>query len=91
MTIIKNPNGTYSVWSGIVNNFTYINISKEFYIKIILEECKNNLNKVFEKVDKGIKHGIGIEYTLEERLEIIEKVHGKERRKEVEKLLNKVK
>jgi len=86
VTIIKHPNGKYSIWSVIVDDFTVINITKEEYIIMKLEDYTKEIEMEFEKVDKD--NNYGILYTIDERLNIIEKVHGKERKEEVLKLLN---
>lgn len=87
MTVIKHSNGNYSVWSTIVDDFTFINITKEEYITMKLEEYTKEIKQELEKVDKGFN--TTVMHTLDERLEILEKVHGKERRVEVEKMFPK--
>ncbi len=86
MTIIKHSNGKYSIWSEVVDDFTAINITKEEYIIMKLEDYAKELEMELEKVDKGTNYGVL--YTMDERLNIIEKVHRKERKEEVLKLLN---
>ena len=87
MTLIKHKNGRYSVWSSIVDDFTYINMTRKEYINIRLNDYKEEIRRELENVDKGITHGIF--FTLDERLDTIEKVHGKDRKEKVLKLLPK--
>lgn len=85
MTIIKHSNGNYSVWSNGIDNFTHINITKEEFIIMRLEEYYKEILQQLERIDKGLISDMN--YTPDERLKILEEVHGKERRIEVEKLL----
>lgn len=85
MSIIKHPNGRYSIFSSIVDDFIYIGITKKQYLKIRQEELKQEVDDLFIKLNNHPEfYG-----KLDEKLKIIEMVHGKERKDKVLKLINK--
>jgi Lar family restriction alleviation protein len=55
--IIKQPNGKYAIWSTIIDNFLYYNITKEEYFKIRIEEeikhVREDLNDYFDELENG--------------------------------------
>jgi len=87
MTVIKHKNGRFSVWSSIVDDFIFINITRKEYFNMRLNECTKEIYKELEFLDKNVNSNII--YTLNERLNIIEEIHGKERKDKVLKLLPK--
>lgn len=54
--IVKKPNGKYAIWSSIVDDFVYDDVTKEEYIKIKTGEesdaVRKRLTAKFEKVDR---------------------------------------
>lgn len=88
MSIVKHKNGRYSVYSRIVDNFTAINITKEEYIELRKKELERELmlevEGLFDRIDKHSEL-----YTIDGKLELIEALHGKEKRKKIEKFLPK--
>ena len=88
MSIVKHKNGRYSVYSGIVDNFTSINITKEEYIEIRKKDLERDLmlevEGLFDRIDKHPEL-----YTMGDKLKLIECLHGKEEREKVEKFLPK--
>ena len=82
---IKQDNGKYAVWSTVVDNFIMVNADKEDLIELQQETFNRKVSE--ENVDKALdrieKHG---SYkTMEEALDWIEEVHGKEERVKAEK------
>ena len=55
--IIKKDNGLYAIWSTIVDNFVYDDITKEQYLEIRISEetdrVRKDLKQIFESIDNG--------------------------------------
>jgi hypothetical protein len=91
--IIKQPNGKYAVFSSVIDNFIFVNVTKEEYIKFRVKEetmrIEASLLDLFLILDKGENPYPNYEqHTFEEALNWIEEVHGKE---EKLKILNVIK
>lgn len=76
--IVKQPNGRYAIWSSVVNNFVYTNLTREQYIEIrIAEEAqriKEEIYRIITDLDNGEKPYQIFTKTYEECLEIIKEV-----------------
>jgi hypothetical protein len=85
--VIKQPNGSYAVWSSIVDNFILLNASKEEIVEYyIARESKRVKELVDELVERADNPDSGNQFTLsyESALDRISRVHGPE---EVEEAL----
>lgn len=87
--IVPLPNGRYSIWSTIVDNFVAIDGTKEDVLEYFAEAAKKEAlrswNEVFEAYEeKGC--GLGIR-DYEECLGDIKVVHGKKEMEAVRKVL----
>ena len=55
--IIKQPNGLYAIWSTVVDELIYKNITIKEYIKIRVKEetqrIKKDINKIVNELDNG--------------------------------------
>lgn len=73
--IVKQSNGKYGMWSTIIDDFLYKNLTKEEYIelfaRIIYEEKIEKMKRVFEKVENGDKNFNLYLKSYEECLEIL--------------------
>jgi len=47
---VKQPNGKYAIWSTIINDFVYKDLTKEEYINIRISEVAENTKKELERV-----------------------------------------
>lgn len=87
--IVPLPNGRYSIWSSIVDNFVAIDGTKEDVLEYFAEAAKKNALENWGIVFKDYEEtgfGIGIR-DYEACLETIRNVHGKEEMEEVRKVL----
>lgn len=80
--IIIQPNGKYAIWSTIVDDFTYINVSSEDeLIEIFLHREKQNIirrvNDIIKKLKNKEKPYYQFTNTFEECIDIIKDIHGK--------------
>jgi len=66
--VIKKDNGLYAIWSTIVDNFIYDNITKDQYLKIRISEetdkVRKDLDEVFECVDNEKAKQIYCQFTM---------------------------
>lgn len=92
--IIKQPLGSlgeYAVFSSMVNDFIYINCTKEEIINFFIEEATKEITRgVNEKIDaleKGEKPYYQFTKTWEEALKIIKSIHSQ---KHVSELLEDI-
>lgn len=64
--IIKRPDGTYAIWSSIVDDFILDQATKlaviEFETTNATIELRDRLENVFNKLDKGEKSPLGMTY-----------------------------
>jgi len=69
--IVKQPNGRYSMWSTIVEDFIYKNLTGKQYIDIeakrVYEDKKEELEKVFANLDNEGGYTMDYEQCLEQR------------------------
>ncbi len=84
--IIKQPNGKYSIWSSIVDDFIMNNATPEeiieYYIKRESEDIKERVNKTIDQLNNGEKPYYNFTMKLEEALSTIKRIHGEERYKQ---------
>ena len=77
--IIKQPDGKYSIWSSIVDNFIITDCTKEEYIEFAIneekEKIKEQLNEIFEIIEEGGKPYFQFTKTYEDCLETIKSIH----------------
>ena len=55
--IIKKPNGKYAIYSSIVDDIIYDDITKEEYIKIVTKENMEDELRILEIVFKAVDSG----------------------------------
>jgi len=80
--IIIQPNGEYAVWSTIVDDFIYIDISsKEELIEVFLHREKQTITRKVNAIVKTLKEGGKPYYqftrTFDECITTIKDLHGK--------------
>ena len=70
--IIKQPNGKYCLFSSIVDNVTYYDMTKEEIIEVWTEKAKKDfeekVNDIVNKLDKGEKPYFQFTLSYEEML-----------------------
>lgn len=85
--IIKQPNGKYALWSGVVDNFTALDCSPQDITDTYIEEetkrITKNVNDIIGKLEQGEAAYYQFTNSWEECLTIIQAIHGK---KEVDKI-----
>jgi predicted RNA-binding protein with EMAP domain len=85
--IVKQPDGKYCIFSSIVDNVTYYNMTPEDIIEAWSRESKKQItkkvNKIVEQLDKGEEpyHQFAMDY--EDMLKDIGIVHGKKEMKKI--------
>ena len=92
--IIRQPDGRYAIWSTTVDNFVYLNCTKEELVEAFLEkERKETIRKVNEIVEKlrEDKEKPYYQFTVawEEALRTIKECHGRGEVKKIEKYLER--
>lgn len=89
--IIKQPDGKYAIWSSFIDNFTYLNLTKEEVIEIKTREAINRIkleiNEIIEIIDNNKKR---TQFTLDwkDALKKVKEIHGD---KEVNKINKEIK
>jgi len=90
--VIKQPDGLYALFSSNVDNFIYINMTKEEYIESRIQEftekLKRDTEKLFVKLDRGEKPYYQFTNSFEDCLKVIKFRHGEE---ELDKLKKHIK
>lgn len=93
--IIKQPNGKYAIWSSVVDDFIYLNITPEEYIeeriKEEAEQIRDNVMKVVKLLDEGKPAYYQFTKSWEQALSLIEEIHGKKAKKKVLKDYEEIK
>lgn len=78
--IIKQPNGLYAIWSTIIDDFVYENITIKEYIKILIKETKKrtkiNIAEIVAQLDNGEKPYYQFTMTYKEALDYKKEVHN---------------
>tara|TARA_R110000851_G_scaffold329187_1_gene500823 strand:+ start:94 stop:381 length:288 start_codon:yes stop_codon:yes gene_type:complete len=85
--IIKQPNEKYCLFSSIVDNVTYYNMTKEEIVEVWTENAKKDfekkVNDIVEKLDKGEKPYYQFTLKYEDMLQTILEVHTSDEMKNV--------
>jgi hypothetical protein len=83
--IIKKDNGKYAIWSSIVDDFIFDDITKEEYMEFRLaeskKEVKKDLEEIFDKIDNGKNVYYQFAMTYKDALAWKDRVHGKRSKK----------
>jgi hypothetical protein len=78
--IIKQPNGKLAVWSSIVDDFIYINCTRDELVEFMTEEAKDKIaaevDEVLEKLERNEKPYFQFTMTFTEAVDLIEACHG---------------
>ena len=78
--IIKQPNGLYCIYSTVVDNIIYYDITREEWIELRAQEEKErvteNINELCDKIEKGERAYYQFTKSYEEILLRIKVVHG---------------
>jgi uncharacterized protein YecE (DUF72 family) len=78
--IIKQPNGKYCLFSSVVDNVTYYDMTKEKIVEVWTEKAKKDFeekfNDIVSKLDKGEKPYLQFTLGYEEMLQTILEVHS---------------
>jgi len=78
--IIKQPNGKYCLFSSVVDNVTYYDMTKEEIVEVWTEKAKKDfeekVNDIVSKLDKGEKPYLQFTLSYEEMLQTILEVHN---------------
>lgn len=79
--IVKQPDGNYAVWSSIVDDFIYLNASKDDLIETLAQEAYDDKKaRLLESFESRYR-------TFNECLDTLETVHGKSARIKLESKL----
>tara|TARA_R110002074_G_scaffold55696_4_gene137934 strand:- start:69 stop:359 length:291 start_codon:yes stop_codon:yes gene_type:complete len=78
--IIKQPNGKYCLFSSVVDNVTYYDMTKEEIVEVWTEKAKKDfeekVNDIVSKLDKDEKPYFQFTLGYEEMLQTILEVHS---------------
>ena len=89
--IIKQPNGKYCLFSSIVDNVTYYDMTKEEIIEVWTEKAKKDfeekVNNIVNKLDKGEKPYFQFTLSYEEMLQRILEVHNVDEMQNVKNII----
>ena len=88
MSIVRQPNGLYAVFSPITNNFVLTDSNRSELIEFYLEDERDSVTTFVDHRLKLIVE-MGAVTAWERALRIIERTHGKEARKAFEGLEEK--
>jgi hypothetical protein len=82
--IIKQPNGKYAIWSKIVTDITWFDLTREELIEAFVEEARVDIERQLEQklalIDQGKPAYFQYTLTWEEALKERDELHGKESR-----------
>lgn len=91
--IIKQPNGKYCVFSSIVDNIIYYDMTPgeiiEAYVEEEKESIKERVDKAIEKLESDSPHKSQFRMSYEEMLDTIKNIHGDKELQEVKKAIEK--
>ena len=82
---IKQPNNRYALWSSTIDNFLLINATPEEIIEYKVKAFKKEITEQVNKIVEGEKPFQSFTLTFEKAIEIINNVHGQDKRNEVMK------
>lgn len=89
--IIKQPNNGYCIFSSIVDNVTYYNMSKQGIIDLfVLKEKKHieqKVNEIITKLDNKEKPYYNFTMNYEEMIKKIKEIHGNQESNTVKSLI----
>jgi len=78
--IIKQPNGKYCLFSSVVDNVTYYDMTKKEIVEVWTEKAKKDFEEkvsdIVSKLDKGEKPYFQFTLGYEEMLQTILEVHS---------------
>lgn len=90
--IIKQPNGKYCIFSGIIDNITHYNLSREEIIEVKLEQAReeiiHNVDRILSKIEKNEKPYHQFTMSFDDMVEQIKIVHGEKQSIEISNLIN---
>jgi len=93
--IIKQPNGKYCLFSTIVDNITYYDLTQEEIVETWTESAKKGFERkvkiILEKLEAGKKPYYQFTMDFEEVIETIEVSHGRAEANKIRKLIKKLK
>lgn len=77
--IIKQPNGKYCLFSGIVDDITDVNLDKAEIIEVLVEaerrRIATSVEYILEKIESGKPAYYQFTMTYEDALETVKEVH----------------
>lgn len=89
--IIKQPNNNYCIFSSIVDNVIYYNMTQLELINIFNKEINADISekiiKIVKKLNNGEKPYHQFTKTYEDMLILIKEIHGEESMKEVQEMI----
>lgn len=89
--IIKQPNNNYCIFSSIVDNIIYYNMTQLELINIFNEEVNADITekiiKIVKQLNNGEKPYHQFTKTYEVMLTLIKEIHGEECMKEVQEMI----
>lgn len=87
--VIKQPNGKFSLWSSIVDDFIGVNLEPkeivEHWNEADRERNQARMDSILKSIESNGRPYHQFTMTVEDALEQILEVHGKERAEEVRK------
>jgi excinuclease UvrABC ATPase subunit len=89
--IIKQPNGKYCIFSSVVDNVTFYDMSVEDIIEEWVDEARKNITEKVESIVLKIENNENpyFQFTksYDEMIEDIERNHGKKESKKIKLLI----
>ena len=89
--IIKQPNGKYAIWSTIVDDFIFFNMTAEewiqFRIRESAEQVRKDIEEIISKLEKGEKPYYQFTETWDDLFERLSILGKKDRVKEIKNIL----
>jgi len=92
MSIVRQPNGLFAVFSPIVDNFVLVDADRDRLIEYFMEDERDSVvtfvDQRLKLIEEGSDQGaiVGAVTTWERALETIEQAHGAEERRTFEGL-----
>lgn len=90
--IIKQPNGKYCIFSGIVDNITHYDLTREEIIEVKLEQAREeiiyNVDRILSKIEKNEQPYHQFTMSFDDMIEQIKVVHGEEESIEILNMIN---
>lgn len=89
--IIKQPNGKYCLFSSVVDNVTYYDMTKEEIVEVWTEKAKKDfeekVNDIISKLDEGDKPYFQFTLSYEEMLQTILEVHSDDEMQNIKSII----